>query len=181
MLCILFLQVMANISILYNIPVVRQVVGFTFFAFVPGFVLIKVLKMKTEGLTETFLFSIGLSIILLVLIGLAINELHSTFAIQKPLSQMFLLPAINIFTLTCTVIAYVKNRNNKSLNINIEKPLILPILLCIPALSIIGAITSGVYGDNRILLFTIIVIAALFAAITISKKLCQQNFTHSWC
>jgi len=168
--CIFLLQIVANISILFNIPVARQVIVFTFFTFVPGFVLIKLLKMKMEGLTETVLFSTGISITFLMLIGLAINELHSTFAVQKPLSLTFLLPAINLFTLTCTVIAYVRNTNNEPFNINIEKPSILLILLCIPALSIIGAITSGVYGNNQIILLTIIAIAALFAVTTISRK-----------
>jgi uncharacterized membrane protein len=169
-LCIFFLQIAANISILFNIPVARQVIGFTFFTFVPGYALIKLLKMKMEGVTETVLFSTGLSITFLMLIGLVINKLHSMFAVQTPLSLIFLLPAINIFTLTCTILAYIRNRNNEPLNINMEKLSILLILLCIPALSIIGAITSGVYGDNRILLFTIIAIAALFVIATISKK-----------
>jgi uncharacterized membrane protein len=166
----LFLEVAANIFILFDVPVARQIVGFIYFTFVPGYTLIKLLKMKMEGLTETVLFSTGLGITFLMLIGLAINELHSIFAVQKPLSLIFLLSAINIFTLTCAVIAYIRNRNSKPPNINMEKSSILLILLCIPALSIIGSVTSGTRGDNRILLFMIIAIAALFAVTTISKK-----------
>lgn len=169
-LCIFFLQIAANISILFNIPVARQVIGFTFFTFVPGYALIKLLKMKMEGVTETVLFSTGISITFIMLIGLIMNELHSIFAVQTPLSLIFLLQAINIFTLTCIILAHIRNRNNEPLNINMEKSSILLIFLCIPALSIIGAITSGVYGDNRVLLFTIIAIAALFVTATISKK-----------
>lgn len=166
----LFLQIAANISILFNIPVARQAIGFTFFTFVPGYALIKLLKMKMESPTKTLLFSAGISADFLMLVGLAINELHPTSAVQTPLSQMFLLPVLNIFTLICTILAYTRNRNNEPPNINIEKPSILLILLCIPALSIIGAIISGTQGDNRILLFTITAIAALFAIATISKK-----------
>jgi len=169
-LCIFFLQIAANISILFNIPVARQVISFTFFTFIPGYALIKLLKMKMRGLTETVLLSTGLSITFLMLIGLIINGLYSIFAVQTPLSLIFLLPAMNIFTLTCTIIAYLRNRNNEPLDLSLEKPSSLLILLCIPTLSIIGAITSGVYGDNRILLFTIIAIAAVFAVAIIPKK-----------
>jgi uncharacterized membrane protein len=169
-LCIFLVQIVANVSILFNIPVTRQVIGFTFFTFVPGYLLIKLLKMKMEGLTETVLFSMGLGITFLMLVGLAINEIDSTFAVQKPLSLTFLLPVINIFTLTCTVIAYIGKRNDKSSNINVEKPSILLILIFIPALSVIGAIISGVYGNNQIILLTIIAIAALFTITTISRK-----------
>ncbi|MEM2522670.1 MAG: DUF2206 domain-containing protein [Candidatus Bathyarchaeia archaeon] len=163
---------MANVSIIFNVPVARQVLGFVYLTFVPSYVLIKLLKIKMEGLTETFLFSTGLSITFLMLTGLAVNELHSTFAVQTPLSPIFLLSILNIFTLTCTTLAYMRNRSNEQPNnIDIKKlsiPLIL--LLGIPALSILGAITSGVYNDNRILLFTITAIAALFTIAATSNK-----------
>ncbi|MEM5867129.1 MAG: DUF2206 domain-containing protein [Candidatus Aenigmatarchaeota archaeon] len=170
MLYMLFLQIAANISILFNIPVARQVIGFTFFTFVPGYALIKLLKMRMESLTETVLFSTGISIIFLMLIGLAINELNSMFAVQTPLSLAFLLPALNIFTLTCIILSHIRHGSNESLSTHVENLSALLILLCIPALSISGAITSGVYNDNRILIFTITAIAALFTIVTISQK-----------
>ncbi|MEM2292832.1 MAG: hypothetical protein QXX41_06105 [Nitrososphaerota archaeon] len=134
--------------------------------------MIKLLKIKMEGLTETFLFSTGLSITSLMLTGLAVNELHSTFAVQTPLSPIFLLPTLNIFISTCTTLAYMRNRSNEQPNnIDIKKlSILLVFLLFIPALSILGAITSGVYNDNRILLFTITAIAALFTIAATSNK-----------
>jgi len=166
---------MVYFAVFFNIPIARQILGFIYLTFVPGYVLIKLFKMKMKCLTETVLFSAGLSITFLILMGLIINEFYSIFAVQKPLSLIFLLSAISIFTLTCTIVAYLKNRNNEPLNLKFEKPLIVLILLCIPTLSITGAITSGIYGDNRILLFTIMVIAAIFTITTISKKTVLTN------
>jgi len=163
----LYLQIMANISIILDIPVARQTIGFLYVTFVPGYILIKLLKIKMKDITETVLFSTGLSVAVLMLIGLAVNETHSILAIQRPFSLPLLLPAINIFTLTCVVAAYLKNRGKRaageSININLGKPLPFLALLGVLLLSVVGAITSGAYGDNRILLLMIIAIAAVFA------------------
>jgi len=168
----LYLQIITNISIILDIPVARQTIGFLYFTFIPGYILIKLLKMKLEGLTEIVLFSAGLSVAILMLIGLAVNELHSILAIQRPLSLSLLLPAINIFTLTCVVATYLKSRDKRNasekININLGKPLPFLALLCLLLLSIVGAITSGAYGDNRMLLLMIIAIAAVFI-IAVSK------------
>ncbi|MHA1834599.1 MAG: hypothetical protein ACTSV7_11510, partial [Candidatus Baldrarchaeia archaeon] len=58
---ILFLQLLACVAILLNIPVARQVIGFIYLTFVPGFIIIKLLKLKLSRL-ETVLFSVGFSI-----------------------------------------------------------------------------------------------------------------------
>ncbi len=172
LLTILFFQLVTFTSLSFNIPVARQVTGFIYLTFIPGFVLVKLLKMEMQSLTETLLFSAGLSITSLILIGLAINQLYTIFAIQKPLEQTLLPLTINIFTLIGAIIAYLRNgnENKKSINSSIKKPEASFILLCIPALSILGTIISGVYGDNRILLPTLIIIVTIFAGTVISKK-----------
>jgi uncharacterized membrane protein len=172
LLPILFLQLTVYFTTIFNIQVARQVIGFVYFTFVPGYVLIKLLKMKMGGLAETILFSAGLSIAILMLIGLMVNEFHSLFAIQKPLSLAFLFPTISGFIIICTVAAYFRNKNERgiSLNLRVEKPLIVLFLLCIPLLSVMGAIVSGAYGDNRIVLLTLIIIAAVFLVTVVSRK-----------
>ncbi|MEM2971688.1 MAG: DUF2206 domain-containing protein [Candidatus Bathyarchaeia archaeon] len=171
LLAILLLQFIACITMFLDIPVARQVIGFIYLTFVPGIVLIKLLKMKMNGLAETLLFAAGLSVAFLMLIGLFVNQLHPLFDISKPLSLTFLLPAINTFVLVCAVIIYLRGENESyhTFSFRVENPLVV-LLLCIPTLSIIGAIMSGVYGNNMILIFTIIAIATLFAVTMISKK-----------
>ncbi|MEM2739025.1 MAG: DUF2206 domain-containing protein, partial [Candidatus Bathyarchaeia archaeon] len=170
--CVLALQVVANISIIFNVPVARQVIGFVYLVFVPGFALIKLLKMKVNGLAETLLFATGLSIASLMLIGLFVNQLNPLFGFLRPLSLMSLLPAINAFVLLCAIAAYLRGEDGCSLSLisRVENLFIVISLLCVPALSIVGAIVSGAYGYNRILIFTLIAITAVFTAATISRK-----------
>jgi uncharacterized membrane protein len=177
LLPILFLQLTVYSTVIFNIQVARQVIGFVYFTFVPGYALIKLLKMKMESLAETILFSAGLSIAILMLIGLMVNEFHSLFTIQKPLSLTFLFPAISSFILICTVAAYFRSENQRTtlLNLKVEKPLITILLLCISPLSAMGAIVSGAYGDNRILLLTLIIIAAVFLVTVVSRKVISSK------
>jgi uncharacterized membrane protein len=107
-----------------------------------------------------------------------VNEFHSLFAIQKPLSLTFLFPTTSGFITICTVAAYFRDKIEKgtSLNLRVEKPLITILLLCIPLLSVMGAIISGAYGDNRILLFTLIIIAAVFIVTAVSRKAIPSKF-----
>jgi len=169
---VLFLQFIVCIVVCLDTSVAKQVIGFVYLTFVPGMVLIKLLKIKMNGFVETLVFAAGLSVASLMLIGFFVNQLNPLFGIQKPLSLTFLLPAINTFVLICAVAAYLRsgNEHTYSFSFGVKNPLIVLLLLCIPTISIVGAITSGAYGDNRILLFTLIIIATVFIVTVISKK-----------
>jgi len=172
LLITLFLQFIASITMFIDVPVAKQIIGFVYLTFVPGITVIKLLKMKMSGLAETLLFAAGLSIALLMLIGLFVNQLNPLFYVQKPLSITFLLPAINTFVLICMIAVYLggENKRVQSFVFRFENPIIVLLFLCIPPLSVVGAITSGAYGDNRISLFTLIIIAIIFAVALFSKK-----------
>ncbi len=169
---ILFLQLVMSIATFLDMTVARQVIGFIYLTFIPGITLIKLLKIKIEDLAETILFAVGLSVASLMLIGFLINELTPLFGIQRPLSFIFLFPAINVFVLVCGVVAYLRGRNDSALSyeFKVENSLTAFLLLCIPILSVIGSITSGAYGDNRILLFTLIIIGTVFVVSVVSRK-----------
>ena len=169
---VLLLQFTVCITITLEVLVARQVIGFVYLAFVPGIALIKLLKINVSGLAETLLFATGLSIVSLMSIGLFVNQLKPLLGISKPLSLPFLLSAINAFVLICTVTVYLRDKNEHipPFSLKVENPLIVILILCILPLGIIGSITSGAYGNNTILLFTLIIIATIFVVTAVSKK-----------
>ncbi|MCW4007344.1 MAG: DUF2206 domain-containing protein [Candidatus Bathyarchaeota archaeon] len=171
LLSVFFIQFIVNLTILLDIFVAKQIIGFIYLTFVPGYVFIRLLKMQTKSLTEHILFSVGLSTAFLMLLGLLVNSLYLLFDIPTPISLMSILVTINIFMFPCTMIAYLRNMNSECFNLNFPKSSILLILLCIPILSIIGAIASGAYGDNKILLLIILTIAILFTVSLFFEKI----------
>ena len=52
---VVFLQVIMYVSLFLNFPIVREVIGFFYLTFIPGFILLKLLKLDF-GTVEDVLF-----------------------------------------------------------------------------------------------------------------------------
>ena len=90
-LWIFSLQIIVNVFILLDVPIVRQFIGFIYLTLVPGYIIIKMLKLNVFDKLETVLFSIGLSIAFLMFIGLLVNEFGLLLTIPQPLSLISLM------------------------------------------------------------------------------------------
>ena len=174
---LLILQLTLYITIIFNIPIARQVIGFAYITFVPGLVIIKLLKFDKLNDVETILFSVGLSIVFLMLIGLFVNELGSLFSFSKPLSEIPLLIALSGLTFIIGVGAYARNNNLTLQNVNSYNfSLKTLLLILLPILSITGAVCVNVYQNNLLLIFAISAIAITFIAVLISKRSISQKY-----
>jgi len=167
---ILFLQFIACLTIILNVPVARQVIGFIYLTFVPGFIIIKLLKLKLSKL-EAVLFSVGFSIAFLMLVGLLLNECGFLFGLSQPLSFIPLMIGLSTITFIGEVLVYLRKGNLNLRQINLDKKSLYTLpLFVVPTLSIIGAIFVGINGNNLILLFTIVIISLLFLIGVILEK-----------
>lgn len=163
-------QVTLCIAILIDLPVVRQVIGFIYFNFFPGLIIIKLLKLdeKLETL-DLILFSTGLSIALLMLLGLLTNGLAPLFGIYNPLSTLPLLIVFSIFIILGGIGACLKSSKSPKFEISFSPPILL--LTGLLFFSVAGAMIVNVYGSNVFLLLMIIIIAIVFTVSLIAKNL----------
>ena len=169
----LFLQFILYGLVFFDVPVARQVIGFIYFTFVPGFVILKLLKLdkQLDGL-EVVLFSVGLSVAFLMLAGLLINEFGFLLGISEPLSLMPLMIILNSFILIGGILACLRSEGVKLWevkNFGLSPSALL--LMGLPVLSVVGTMYVNAFGNNLILLFMIIAISLLFVIAIISKKL----------
>lgn len=170
LLFIVFLQTIVYVIVLLNIPIARQVIGFLYFTFIPGFLLLKLLRIYELNWLENLLLSVGLSIAFLMLAGLLINELGPLLGILKPLSTMPLLIFLNSLILVFAFIAYSRDHCAKPLY---KKPclhLSALLLIVLPIMSITGAMCVNLYKNNTILLIMILMISSVFITIVLSNK-----------
>jgi len=169
---VLFLQFAMIIAAIFDIPVARQVIGFVYLTFVPGFVIIKLLKMNELSLLETVLFSAGLSIAFLMLFGLFTNSLLPIFGFMRPLSVVPLTIMFSSAVVIGAVVAFLRNANDEIFSFRISsRYLILIILLAlIPILSIAGAMFENIYQNNLILLLMLALISIIFVICVLSKQ-----------
>ena len=168
-LVVLLFHIILYIVIILDIPIFRQIIAFCYLTFVPGFLILKLLKPTRTMLVEKLLFTVGLSLAFLMFVGLLINELFFALNILEPLSSIYLLISFSCLTLFLSVIAY-----HQDLNVNLKrrdflnlKNLLPKSVLIIPLiLGIVGSLYSNVY----ILSLMIISIVVLFGLSVFSNK-----------
>ena len=169
---ILLLQLAAFVTVIFDIPVARQVICFVYFTFIPGLIFLKILKLDKLDGVEIVLFSMGFSVAFLMLAGLLINEFSSLFGVSQPLSLVPLMIVLNSFILVGGVLVYSKSEGVKIWG---SEPIRMSpfalLFLFLPILSIVGAMYVNAYQNNLLLLFMIIAISLLFVVGVMSKKL----------
>ena len=86
------------IAIGLDIPVFRQILAFIYLTFVPGYVFLKVLRLKELDTVSNLLLSVGLSVSLTLFVGLFTNQLYG-MGLSEPLSTIPLTIIFSFLTL----------------------------------------------------------------------------------
>jgi uncharacterized membrane protein len=169
---VLVLQVALYLSFFFDIAFARQVVGFLYLTFIPGFVIVKLLKQDNLGLAETVLFSVGLSLAFVMLAGLAVNEVGLLVGVRQPLEPSLLVWVFSGFVLLGTLACY--SRGSHILQpVGLTKGTIVRffVLCLLPVLSIMGAYVANVTGNTSVLLLALLAVLAVFVLAVFSKRL----------
>jgi uncharacterized membrane protein len=177
MMLIPIMTILCYIAILLNIPLFRDIMVFIYLSFIPGFALLKFLKLKEISVLDTILFSVGLSIAFLMFMGLIVNELYVILGYSQPLSTIPLTVAISAFTLTVFFIEYRRDLpENLKLGINLGGKLkdVLPVSIILFLLPLLGAL-GVLYLNVFIILISYAIIAVLCVMCILFKRLIPEN------
>ncbi len=168
--------VLADLVILLNIPLLRQILGFLCFTTVPGLLILHILKFNKIEFLKKFVLSVGLSVAFLMFAGLLVNSFYPL--ILKPLSLDPILISFNVILLILIFIAYKRNRNdfdvkdvfNFKLDLKgkLASPLIFPIIF--PFMSVFGTYLMNTQGNNIILLAMLFLIPAYVVAVVYLRE-----------
>ena len=174
LLIIISILFLMDLTILLDIPFLRQILGFLFLIILPGLLILQILKLDKIGSTEKIILTVGLSISFLMFFGLMINNLSLSLGYKTPLSTISLLISFNLVFIVLAILGYKTKTFEKSFiktnfwgrnrlpNLNLstsEKAfLIVPILF--PALSIFGMHVMNTTDNNIILMFLLLLIPA---------------------
>jgi uncharacterized membrane protein len=153
-----------------QLPILRQIIGFIYLTFVPGAIILRILKIHNIDKTKFVLYSAGLSIAFVMFAGALINSLLPALKISQPISTLPLTVAFSIFIALLCVAAYIRDREFQPSEIeyntnNLVSPSYL-FLLLLPFIAVFGTFFINFYQNNTLsllLLFLIAVIAALIA------------------
>lgn len=147
-----------------EIPIIRQIFSHISLTFMPGILLLRVLKLHKLGTAETLLYSTGLSLSTLMFTGFIMNIMYPYLGIYEPISLVSLLFTLTVVTLILFFFAYIRDKefsNPDFIDLNeVFSPSLL-LLFLIPFLSIFGTYLVNYYDNNILLMSMIIIISFL--------------------
>jgi len=155
-----------------QIPIIRQLTGFVYLTFIPGILILRILKLHKLGNIETLLYTAGLSIATLMFTGLFMNSVYPFFGISGPISITPLIITISVVVLVLCVLCYIRDKDfSDPGSIDVGNILSPPVLfLClIPFLAILGTYFVNFHHNNILLMFLIIIIALIVVLIAFDK------------
>jgi len=171
-LAILMVHLALWFATILNIPVVRQVLGFLYLTFVPGFVILRTLKIKRVGTVEMLLFSVGLSLAFVMFVGLLANEFLPYLGVHRPLSEFPITLILSGSVLLLCFLNFVVRKNctpifsNEKVFINTRSL----VFLSLPFLSVVGVILTIAFESNFVMILVMMMALLVFLEVLLSRK-----------
>ncbi|RLF47137.1 MAG: hypothetical protein DRN20_06330, partial [Thermoplasmata archaeon] len=147
-----------------GIPIIGQIIAFVYLTFVPGLLILKILKVTPETATESLLYSVGLSLSFLMFIGGLINFLYPLVGILNPISKVPLVITISSLVVLLCLICYLRNKDDlEHLSINMQGTFSVFAfsLILLPFLAVFGTYTLNFYDNNTPLLILLSAISLI--------------------
>jgi uncharacterized membrane protein len=165
--------ILTDLSILLDIPFLREALSFIFFSIVPGFLVLLIFNLKGMNPVKKIVLSVGMSISFMMIIGLALNGLYPL--LNQPLSFIPVFITLNLMVIILSAAAYWRNQqildDNFGFKIDltdkIKAPMIFPFLF--PLLAILGTYLMNT-TQNNILLLTMLLLIPLYLVAVVYLK-----------
>ena len=72
---VVLLLFLTDLSIIFNIPNLRPALSFLFFTFIPGILILQILRLNKIDLLKKIVLWVGVSVSFLLIIGIILNSL----------------------------------------------------------------------------------------------------------
>ena len=147
-----------GVSVLLNLSFYRQVLGFGTFTLLPGFLIVRILRLNGLGLLKKSLLSLGLGVGSLMIFGLIINTAYMFVGYMTPLGSMSLTISLGVVVIVLFLLAYKRCDGevfprfwvSRFLRRGWNAKLLFPITL--PILAIAGTQLMNATNNNLVLL-----------------------------
>lgn len=170
---------LTGIAILLDIPFLRQISGFLFLTFIPGFLILSILKLNKPGLADKIVLSLGLSVAFSMFFGLLLNSALLALGYIRPLSTIPILILFSTATIVLSIVAYIRNKGivlslpNLKLT-TMEKALfIVPSFF--PLLTIVGTRLMNMSDNNVLLMLLLLLIPACVILVSFCRDKISQG------
>jgi uncharacterized membrane protein len=95
-----------------SIPIVQPLIGFMYLTFVPGILILTALRLRNLNIIETALYAVGLSVTVVLSVGLVDSVVFNALNMIKPFSFLAVTSSVSFVVLLLCAIAYFRNRTH---------------------------------------------------------------------
>lgn len=153
----------------YYIPIAREVLAFIYLTFLPGILVLKALRLHDLGTIETALYSVGLSLAVLMITGLFANTAYPLLGYARPFSFEILFLTIVGVVQVLLYLALTRDRehagaSHAGLEVSVPPPAA-PFLALLPFFAIVGTYIRNEYHMVTLLFLLLVLIAVIGLAV----------------
>ena len=162
-----------------SIPIFQTLIGFIYLTFVPGILILAALKLRYLNIVETALYAVGLSVTVVLGIGLVDNFVLGALNTIKPFSFLAIASSVSFVVLLLCAVAYYRNRTHlKTLFITERSaPLAPTLFLCIlPFVAVFSTYLVNTYNVDAGQLFLWLIIGVVVLLIAFDKFIPSQLY-----
>jgi uncharacterized membrane protein len=140
---------------IWELSVLISFIGFLSLTWIPGILLLRVLKLHKLGTATTVTMAIGLGVSIVMLMGLVDNSSYLILGWpDKPITSLTLIATFTVMTVFLSFLAYIRDNDytdaplDKSGSICLFKAAYLVLL---PILVVLGALLVNVFQNDRLI------------------------------
>ena len=153
----------------FVIPVVTPMIGFVYLTFVPGYLILRILRLHNLGSVRSIMYSVGLSLFVLMFTGYIVNLCLPVFGMKAPLTLVNLGVCFTVLVVFLSVVSYYRDGNyfnDDLVDVNkFYRPSFL-FLCLLPFLAIFGSYWMNLYSNNLVTLFMMVsIVSVLFLVV----------------
>lgn len=164
-------------------PIIRPLIGFIYLSFIPGYLLLRILKLHNLCSIESFLYALGLSLFMDMFVGFLMNMLYPILGItDKPISEITIVLTMAGTVFLLCIIAYLRDKNYNSPDFIDLKDILNPQVLflsLIPFMAIFGTYLVNYYHNNILLMIMIVVIALVALIIGFTNWIDKKYYPYA--
>jgi uncharacterized membrane protein len=148
-----------------HISIIQVPISFIYLTFVPGILILRVLKLHELGNLRTLLYSMGLSLSFLMAVCAIMNAVLPIIGLANPISFIPLAVVLTSLVLVLCTLSYVRDKEfSNSVYVHVSIDTLSPqvLLLCLlPFLTIFATLLMNQYGMNSLQMVLLLIIMAI--------------------
>ena len=159
------------------IPIISPLIVFLYLTFIPGYLILRILKIHEMGSVTSLLYAVGLSVLSVMLLGFTANTLLPLIGISNPITFIPLAVIVNAYVIILAILSYFRDKDFSSPSFIDTHIILSPVFLflcLIPFMAIFGSYAMNLSHNNIITMILLAILAIIFVLVIfdrIPKKL----------